>query len=329
MARETIDPDVYFAYGKSLMSTKNFKDAPVFFALGLRYDPFNVEALIQTAKCTADTDSLGHAVSMLEDEFKRSNGSRAEYLTAIAQLQIQKGAWDKAQEYVNQAMSVNPDHAFAWKLQAEIAMNRESFDTRALTQALDAYKSFSDRNPSDPTGYLERYKIFAKRSQFDKAKDELQRIYEIYPKYPNLHYYLGILYSVQGNHVVAIQELTLELRNNPNSTLTLLALGKEFLEVGNAPDALKLFTKVMQQAPGSADAKQNAGWANYKLKNYTAAVALLTAALHIEQGNPLLHKRMGIVYKDMADYANACASFRKYLEMEPDAPDKAEFKSCF
>ena len=104
MARETIDPDVYFAYGKSLMSTKNFKDAPVFFALGLRYDPFNVEALIQTAKCTADTDSLGHAVSMLEDEFKRSNGSRAEYLTAIAQLQIQKGAWDKAQEYVNQAM---------------------------------------------------------------------------------------------------------------------------------------------------------------------------------------------------------------------------------
>jgi tetratricopeptide (TPR) repeat protein len=287
-----------------------------------------VEAIINTAKCVAETESIDRAISMLQDELKQSTGARAEFLAAIAEFHIQKGAWDQAQGSVNQAMQANPDYAYPWKLQAQIFMNREGIDKTALDSALFAYKSYSERNPSDPSGYLERYKIFIKKTEFEKAKDELNKIYTIYPKYPNLHFYLGALLSVQGNHKDAAEEFRRELLNNPNVPKTMIALGKEYLELGYFQNALELFSKAMQLEPQNPDAKQNTGWANYKLKNFQAAVTLIRAALAADKANPLLYRRLGIVQRDMGDPAGACVSFRKYLEMEPDASDKAEFQAC-
>lgn len=329
MSREVVDRDVYLAYAKSLVSSKNFKDAPFFFALSLRFDPLNFDATIQIAKCVAETESIERAINLLQDELKQGITARAEFLAAIAELNIQKGNWEVAQENIDQAMKANPDYALSWKIQAQIYMNREGLDKNALDKALFAYREYSERNASDPSGYLERYKIFIKKMDFEKAKDELTKIYEVYPKYPNLHYYLGALYSVQGNHRVAAEEFQRELKNNPDNPPVLIATGKELIELSNPSEALTYFTKAMQLNPLSPDAKQNAGWANRFLKNYEAAIALLTGALSLDKGNPMIYKRLGMVYRDVGDYPSACNQFRKYLEMEPDASDKADFKSCF
>lgn len=329
MARESIDPDVYSAYARSLMATKNFKDAPFFFALSLRFDPLNVSTIIDTAKCVAETESIDRAISMLQDELTQRSTARAEFLAAIAELHMQRGAWQEAQRYIDQATRANPTYAHSWKLQAQLYMSFENTDREALNKALLAYKSYSERNPSDPSGYLERYKILVKKAEFENGKDELNKIYEIYPKYPNLHYYMGALYSVQGNHKIGAQEFKKELTNNPDSIQTLMAYGRELLELEKPQEALDQFTKVMQINPLLADAKQNAGWANYHLKNYQAALSLIRSAIAIDRANPTLFKRLGTVYREMGDPQSACAAFRNYLEMEPDAPDKADYQNCF
>ncbi len=332
MARPSIDPEVYIAYARSLISTRNFKDAPFFFSLALRFDPLNVDAVIGIAKSVAETESIERAISLLQDELKGEVSARAEYLAAIAELQMQKGIWDLAQENIKQAIQINPDYAYAWKLQAQFYMSREFTDRQALEKALQAYKSYSERNISDPSGYLERYKIFVKRTEYEKAKDELTKIYDIYPKYPNLHYYLGALYALQGNHKVSTEEFKLEIRNNPLNFQALIAYGKELLELNDVAafrEGLNQFTRAMQVAPQSAEAKQNAGWANFKLQNYTAAVALIKEAIVLDRANPAHYRRLGIVYRDSGDMMSACAAFRKYLEMEPDATDKGSFQSCF
>jgi tetratricopeptide (TPR) repeat protein len=326
MARASIDPAVYIAYAKSLMSTQNYKEAPFFFALAQRYDPLNVETIIGTAKCIANTDSVDRAITMLEDELQKGYSNRAELLGAIAEFQIQKGDWDQAQKTIDQAMSANPDYAYAWKLQAQVYMNKEGHDKNALDKALRAYQSYSDRNSSDPSGYLERYRIFLKKLQFDQAGEELGKIFGIYPKYPNLHYYKGILDDDMGNHKLAIEEYQLELKNNPNNIESMLALGKELLETGNYPEALTLFNKAMQVAPYLGEPKHLSGYANYLLKNYMGAIALYNAAISKDPGNPLIYKRLGLAQRDVGDYQGAAQSFGKYLQMEPDAPDRAEFQ---
>jgi tetratricopeptide (TPR) repeat protein len=310
------------------MSTKNFKDAPFFFALALRFDPLNVEAVINTAKCIAETESIERGISMIQDELNQREGARAELLTGIAELQIQKGDWDAAQKTVNEALQSNPEFPLSYRLQGQIHMSHEATDKEALNKALEAYKAYSDRNPSDPSGYLERYKILARKGQYEQAYEELKRIYEIYPKYPQLHFYLGALFAVQGNHKAAIEEFQKELVNNPNHLQTVMAYGRELLEMGAAQEALNQFNKAMRIAPGSSEAKHYAGWASRAMKNYDAGAALIRSAIALDPGNPLLYKRLGIVYRESGNLGQACSAFKKYLEMEPDAADKDEFRGC-
>ena len=329
MARDSIDPSVYIAYAKSLMSTHDYKDAPFFFALAQRYDPLNIDAIVGTAKCIAYSDSIERAIGMLPDELERGDGAKAELLSAIAEFQIQKGDWDEAQKTVKEAMNANPDYAYPWKLQAQIYMNRADAQPKLLDRALFAYQAYSDRNASDPSGYLERYRIFVKKNELDKAGDELAKIYGTYPKYPGLHYDKGILYGLLGNHKLAVEEYKIELQNEPNSVDAMLALGKEYVEMNAYNDALVLFDKAMILAPHAGEPKHQAGYANYLLKNYAGAVALYQAALAIDPQNPLIYKRLGLAYRDLGDQRDACAAFQKYTQMEPDAPDRSEFEKCW
>jgi tetratricopeptide (TPR) repeat protein len=326
MSRESIDPDVYIAYGKVLMATKNFKDAPFFFALARRFDPLNSEPIILTAKSAAEVEGPDSGITYLQSELQKGSVARAELLAAIAELEIKKGRWGDAQNTLDQARQANPEYAYPWKLQAQIYLNDENTDKKALDKALEAFKSYSDRNSSDPSGYLSRYQIFMKKAQFDKAEAELDRIFTIYPKYPNLHYYKGIMYSNMGNHKLAATEYETELENNELSVPSLIALGKAKIELGDPKGALTHLAKAMGLQPKNAEAKMNAAIANHRLKNYAGAVALFQAAIQLDPGNPILYKRLGECYRDMGDLIAARGAFQKYLQMEPDAIDKAEIE---
>jgi tetratricopeptide (TPR) repeat protein len=332
MSRDSIDPGVYIAYAKSLMNSKNYREAPFFFALALRFDPLNTDALIGTARCVAATESIDRAISMLQDEMQKGSRAVGAFLSAIAEFQIQKGDWDLAQQNVNQAMAADPDLAEPWRLQAEIYLNQggqsgqSGKDREVLNKALAAYQSYSDRNVSDPIGHLERYKLFIKKTDFEAAANELEKIYSIYPKYPNLHYYKGALFSIMRNRRAAIAEFKAELDNNPNNMTTLKALGKEYVEQGTPDQGLPYFTKAMTLEPEDAEAKAEAANANFLMKNFTGAAALYQAALVYDPANPALYKRMGIAFRAAGDHNSATQAFRKYLELEPDAPDKMEFQ---
>ncbi len=325
MSRDVIAPDVYIAYAKSLMASQNFTDAPFFFALALRFDPLNMEAIIGTAQCVASSDSTDRAIGMLQEELQRAGNPRPELLNAIAEFYFQKGENIEAQKFIDQAKEADPDFAPPWKLQARIHLTNESTDRGALDKALHAWQSYSDRNNSDPTGYLERYRIFMRRKEYEKAEEELNKVYGIYPKYPNIHFLRGILYGRMGNRKTAIDEYKLELANNPGNINSLLELGRELTAAGQPADALGFLNKAMQSAPKSVEAKSEAAWAHYQLKNYMGAAALYEAALALDKANPMLYKRLGVAYREAGDLGRATTAFRKYLEMEPDAPDRAEF----
>ncbi|MCM2322519.1 MAG: tetratricopeptide repeat protein [Oligoflexia bacterium] len=347
MSRDTIANDVYIAYARSLLATRQYKEAPFFFSLALRLDPLNSEAIIGTAKAIAESESIDRAIAMLQDELQKDSTPHAELLAAIAEFHMKKGEPELAQRFIDQAKAANPDYAYPWKLQAELYVLQEGTLRGALEKALLAYQSYSDRNASDPTGHLERYRIFVKRTEFEKAGEELEKIYGIYPKYPNLHYYKAVLYSRMGNHKAAVLEFRQELCNavgagdndecrnpagpvpevtHPGSVLTLLGMGKVLMELNAPSEALKYYNRAMLIDPRSSEAKHEAGYANHLLKNYPGAIALYQASLAIDRANPMVYKRLGLAFRELGDNGSAAQAFRKYLEMEPDAPDRAIFE---
>jgi tetratricopeptide (TPR) repeat protein len=132
--------------------------------------------------------------------------------------------------------------------------------------------------------------------------------------------------ATQLLYQAALDELKTETTNNPINGSAWIALGKELIELGAHQDALNAFAKAMNLAPQSAEPKVWMGYANYLLKNYAGAIALYKAALAIDKANSLIYKRMGLAYRENGDAIGAAQAFRRYLEIEPDAPDRAEYE---
>ncbi len=326
MQRESIDPDVYAAYGKSLIATRNYKEAPFYLSLARRFDPVGVDPALDTAKAIAESESIDAGIRYLQDELQQGELPRGDLLSGIAELYLKKGQLDQAEASVEQARLANPELAAPWRIKAQIHIARENTEKKALQHALDAYTSFIERNPSDPTGYFDRYSLFMKLANYDEAQHELERIQSFYPKYPNLHLYKGMMYSTMGNFKAAVPEYEFEIKQNERHTQAYLGAGKAYLELRNYESASKNLQMAMRLNPQWAEAKLYAAIANQKLKNFVGAIALFKSAAAIDSGNPLLYKRMMECYVEMGETQNAQAAFDKYRQLEPDAPDLAEYR---
>lgn len=325
MSREVIDSEVYLSYGKSLIQTRNFKEAPFFFALSLRLDPLNTEAIIGTARALAGGDTIERGIRYLESTQAKMGRSQSELLTAIAELQIQAGDLDLARKNLEQAIELRADYGEPWKWIAVIHIKRFGLEKKALNKALEAYQAYSDRNQADPQGYLERYKIFIQQKEYEKASQELEKIYSVFPNYPDLHYFKGTLYLAMGNYKTATEEFEKETSLHPGNSQAYIGLGKARIELGQKQEALTAFSTAMQLSPQNSEPKHLAGYTNYLLKNFPAAIALYRAAIANDPGNSLIYKRMGQAQLESGDGRAAKDAFKKYLELEPDAPDRSQY----
>jgi tetratricopeptide (TPR) repeat protein len=325
MSRSYIDPNVYLAYGKSLIATKQFEQAPFIFSLAMRLDPENPEAILGTATAIAGSDGIDRAVAYLQDELQKGRGTRVELLCGIASLLIQKGRLDQAEELVEQAKTLRPEASQPWKVAAELALARGT-ERRWKEKADDAYRAYLDRNPSDATIMYERYRVLVDLEKYEQADQELGRIYESYPKFPSLHFSKGLIYMRLANYKAALREFEQELKNGNTSTQNLVELGKAHLELKEPDKALGYFIQAIKRSPTDSEPKIQAGRANFVLTRYEASVAMFQEAMKIDSGNPLIYRHLGYVYRAMGDAGNMRWAFNKYLEMEPDAADKGEIQ---
>jgi predicted Zn-dependent protease len=193
-------------------------------------------------------------------------------------------------------------------------------------KALDAFKSYSDRKLSDPMGYIQRFEIFLKDSDFDRATEELNRVFEVSPRYPELHYRRAQLYIKMGRSKDALNELAEELKLNPRFVKSWVEQGNIYLRANNVDLAAQSFTKAMELDPMEPQAKLGAANVNYMRRQFSSAIALYQAALALDRGNPEIYKRLGYAYRDSGDLQKASQAFRSYLDLAPDAPDRAEFE---
>ncbi|MBL7715866.1 MAG: tetratricopeptide repeat protein [Bdellovibrionales bacterium] len=325
LSRESIDSHTYVAFADSLAMLRQFHAAPFYYSLALRFDPQNTQALIGLSKCLASSESIDRGVEILQEELQKEGVAKADILSALAEFHVQKGDLQIAQQYVEQAKGISPDASEPYRIQALIHLAKEPEKT-AIPKALLAYKLYQDRSLSDPSSYIERYKLFVKRGDLKLAEEELNRLVAIYPRYPNAHLYKGQIAMNYGNLKLAVTEFDLELETYPNSAATLLAMGRAKIGLNLAGEGLRFINQAMALQPRDPEAKIAAGWGNYLIKNFAGAAALFEAAATLDPGNSDIFKRMGMAYREMGNREQARKAFRKYLELEPDAPDRAEFQ---
>ena len=326
MARDTIDTEVYSAYANALRELDQCKDAQFFYSIAQRLDPFNYNAILGAARCLLKTDNVQTAVARIQEELSRLPKARADLLDGIAEIYATANDGERALQFTQQAKDVDSDYPESYKIEGNIYSRQMLTNKDAKKKALEAFKAYSDRKPSDPYGYLQRFEIFLKDSNFEAGTEELNRVFEVSPRYPELHYRRAQMYSRMGRTKDALAELEQELKINPRLVKALVEQGNILSRAGSLDEAMKSFVKAMEISPQDSGAKLGAGFVNYQKRQFPSAIALYLSALALDRGNPEIYKRLGLVYKESGENAKAAQAFQSYLDLAPDAPDRSEYE---
>lgn len=326
MARDTIDTDVYTAYANILRDLEQYKDAQFFYSVAQKFDPLNMEAILGSAKCLLKTDGVQLAVSRIQDELARLPKARADLTSGIAEIYLLANDDDHALQAADQAIEIDSNYPESYRIKGLVYLHKMVAQKDAKKKALESLKSYSDRKPSDPFGYIQRFEIFLADSNFEQASEELNRVFEVSPRYPELHFKRAQLYSKMGRVKDALVELDEELKINSRLVKALDEKGSLLLKMNQPDEAMKNFVKAMEINPQDAPAKIGAGYVNYLKRQFASAIALYQAALALDKGNPDIHKKLGQAYRDSGEQQKAAQSFRNYLDLAPDAPDHEEYE---
>ena len=102
-----------------------------------------------------------------------------------------------------------------------------------------------------------------------------------------------------------------------------LAKGYRDLEIGDYDKALKFFQSEVDHHPDSSAARTGVGMALKAKGKAGEAVAAIRRATEVEPDYAEAHYQLGALLESNKDYAEACKSFERYLQLAPISSKKA------
>ncbi len=316
-----VDSLVYTAYANVLFKGNTFRDAAFYYGLALRFDPFNAEPTVGAGKALAEIEGLAKGVQFIQNALVFSP-HKAALLNGIAELYIRKNDAVNGMKFSQNALDSDPHFVLAHKTRGDAFLVQDK-----TKEALDAYLTFSNLAPFDPGGAIARYRIFLKKMDLKAAKSEIQKVIDQYPRYPGAYYMLAELYKEGQNFTAALEAAKQEIALNPYYVPAYVLAGTVYNLGKDYTNALETLNKALKLDPNFIPTLIQAGIANQGIKAYAATQALLERARGLDPGNPQIHKRLGALYVEMGDRDRAKQHFKAYIDLFPDANDKAEIEN--
>ena len=182
-----------------------------------------------------------------------------------------------------------------------IALFRQGEHSRAIADLKKTVKA--DKNDYEAWHFLGLAQI--QIDDLKSATESLQKAITLRPDFAPAHVGLGYVFLLQSKSPEAIREARLALDSDPNIPEAHYVIGATSLRTGNREEAVRHAETAIQLAPG-----------------YSAAYLLKSQALVDVSGNPLISDQAKATEIHRARYLEAAAALEKYLQLEPNSPQK-------
>lgn len=178
------EPDlakIHRAKGTKHYNKKEFKEAAEEYGKSLAVDPKQEE--VWKVKAVAhvnagETDKAAESTLKLLD-FKTTPADKAEVYRNVASVYMKNGPLEKAEEYFNEALKIEPKDEFSLGWIAEIYSQKGGARAAAappIPEHLDKAVSYYDQviaiNPNSSTTYLNKRIVMAKYMEYEKQQME-------------------------------------------------------------------------------------------------------------------------------------------------------------
>jgi tetratricopeptide (TPR) repeat protein len=263
--------------------------------------------------------------------------------------------------YLQLALDVKPDHAFALAALANAQESAKRYEDAIATydkipqgtplqSAIDIRKAFNlnslDRvdeakailerlaakDPKDVRPLEALGNILRARKEYAESIKYFTRAIAALgkhdPRYWGYYYARGTSYERLKNWPAAEADLKKALALAPDQPLVLNYLGYSWVDQGkNLKEGMRLIEKAVQLKPDDGYIVDSLGWAHYKQGNYKEAVRFLERAVEIKPEDPTLNDHLGDAFWKVGREREARFQWSQALSLNPEPEDVDKIKT--
>ena len=124
-----------------------------------------------------------------------------------------------------------------------------------------------------------------------------------------------------------MEEIKKDIKDNGENDLSLVFMAEIQAEKGEFIESENLYKRAQKLNPRSYEALVGLADLSTKRNNYDLALDLYKRAMKQKTDEPIIHKKIGDVYRLLGQGTLAIESYRLYLDMEPEAREKANIEA--
>ena len=219
------------------------------------------------------------------------NETNPQYQYDKAEVAFRYGLEDEALKYINQALSLNPDHKKSYNLLGMIQLKKGNFEEAAL-----AYEKFLEFEPNSPNALFSLGSAYQQLGHMDKAEENYKKAYTLDSSF-NLTFKLAELYFQQNKIDLALEYTNKAIQMNKNSAPAFNLQGVIYNQLKRYPDAVKSLQNALWLSPDDVIASINLGVAYINNTEYDKAQELFEKTLPKVKDQALKDRIIGFIKK--------------------------------
>lgn len=314
------DTDI-FSLAEILLKRANFDNARMLLNNCIELDPINPDYRIAYAKLIYETQddqaAIGYLLSLL-DEF----GENAKILSEIAIFYYRVGKVKDFQDYKRkiEALPYKDKALYEFMIKAAL-MDERYLEVPALVEQLLAIE------PGDLDAMMTAGRVLFEEGKLVEAAKWFKRVQEKLNSYPKVLYYIAKIKFLSKDYDGAMEEIKKDMKDNGENDLSLVFMAEIQAEKGEFIESENLYKRAQKLNPRSYEALVGLADLSTKRNNYELALDLYKRAMKQKTDEPIIHKKIGDVYRLLGQGTLAIESYRLYLDMEPEAREKANIEA--
>lgn len=309
------DQDI-FALTEILIRKNNFKAARNYLNKCMELDPVNPDYRIAYARLIYETQddmaAIGYLLS-LKDEF----GDNPKILSEMAIFYYRAG---KVKDFLTLKEKLEKEHtmdASLYEFLIKAALLDESYaEVPMLVEKLIAIE------PGNLEQMMTAGRVLFENGKLVEAAKWFKRIEDKLPGYPRVLYYLAKIDYLAGDIDLALKKVEQNLKENGENDTDLVLIAQIKVAKGEMIDAENLYKKAQKLNPKSFDALVGLADLSTMRNNHDLALDLYKRAMKVKSDEPIVHKKIGDVYRQLGQGTLAIEAYKIYLEMDPESPYK-------
>ncbi len=267
----------------------------------------------------------------------------------LAQLQLEKGQYQRAVDFCQEALKLSPGNLEALNLQA-IALRRSG----EVDRAIEIYKSILKVNPNQVRVLYNLGIAYGRINRLEQAEEIYLKVLELKPDFIEAHNNLGEIYLRQNRLAEAEKEFRRAVELHPGFALAYanlaelyikkrdLARAREYVDraleidprmtaahnikgnvlrqMGEQEEALKHYRRAVELNPKNEKALYNLGLINYDLKRWEEARKYFLQAVEADRYFAEPYAGLGLLCLQERSWDEALRYFRRAEELGYRSP---------